>query len=288
MIKELEEYRAILRKYSNPKADWSDDSLILDMHRNIRKNNEDLDSYSPEFAQRVREVETRPDKSMEGVFGATIGEGYRGLATDVKQTVASGKGAIGLLTGDESYLEGAEETLSERTYLGAKEPTVQDYDMIHDFESGTRYVSQGIGQMGTDIVTMLASLGAGTIVKKGIQKNVTKKVHDRLYENAIRSGASATQASTIAAQKLTKDAYLDVIRKAGNRGAVWSTGIIAAGESGVINTGEVYQNLFQYTKLPKDDPSYLSVADARWLSLGTGAVMGIVAVSYTHLRAYET
>ena len=54
---------------------------------------------------------------------------------------------------------------------------------------------------------------------------------------------------------MATEVYQDIIQSAGNRGAVWAAGLTATLESGTLNTGEVYKNLYQYTELDPSDPS---------------------------------
>ena len=233
-------------------ADFSDEELALDYANKIKQTGQSFDDYAEaqgdlDFGKLVRAGYEQPKTLLGGATDA-IAQQYYTKKQGLKQGTGVVLGSLGMDGLEDDLLRSARRD-SRKSRKYARE-VFDDYEMIDDWEDFFQYFTQGASRSVVDIApSMISSLigrGIGGKIQKGLDKTdkfsgLKKKAKELLGEDyGSRFGMAA--------------------------GALTS--------SAVENTGHVYSELHEYTKLDPSDEKYLSPIEARALSLAAGGVSG--------------
>ena len=248
------DYREHLRKKGQTDlAEYATDESIAQMVSDqLASRNIPLDKFAegrgdPEFVSLVKEAYGSKKTLVGGAIDA-IGQQYYTKKQGFKQGLASLAGAVGMDETERDLMRSAQDDAREVARKGRE--VFDDYTMIDDFGDFLKYFSQGSSRSVVDIVPSMVTSIAGRGVGKQIQKVAEKTGKFKDLEQK--------------AKKYLGDDY----------GGKVGMGAGALGSSALENTGHVYGDLYEYTKLDPSDEMYLDPAEARALSMFAGGVSG--------------
>ena len=230
----------------------SDEELAFELYQALRSQGRDFEKYAanrndPEFAQLVRDQYEKDTELFKGAIEAPISS-FESKKAGVKQGLATVAGSVGLDGTERSLMRSARK--NQRKANKYQRRAFDDIQMIDDPMDLLKYASQGMTSAVTDIVPdiilSLVTRGIGGKLQKGISKTDKLKKLDKK------------------AKKIFGDDYGKNI------------GTIAGGvaSSTLENTGHVYGDLYQYTRLDPSDDLYLDPGEARALSMLGGGASG--------------
>ena len=267
----VEKYRKSLQAHGKPNANFSDLQLTLEVHRMLIQGNKDIDDYGEDFADDVRDYMKLPKPGREG-FGGALKEFPAAAHGSYEQKKGSYKSFGALTAGAVGADETADELmLSSRRNMekaGQVGASIRDIEYVDDLGSLGRWFIGATGEVVVDAAEIFASMGIGKLVGGAAASRAT-------------SAGSAAKRGLDTADKLQRAAT-----KAKDAGFLWGTGLSAVGTSTAQNTGQVYADLYPYTKLPEfiedengvktPNPNYLDPTEARAMSFGAGLASGML------------
>ncbi len=227
--KEVEDFRKNLAKSipNSPYLKWTDDQITSFLHSKVREHNLELDDYSEEFATDVRRIESRPKVGREGFWG-TLKEFPAGIQSAWERKKGSYKAATGMAAGvldeetEDDFMLPARRNMEKAASVG---PSINDIDMVHDAGSLGRWA---VGVTGETIVDGLELLGS-------------------MFVGGAAGGAAAIgQAAKMKAGREISEAALEKAVQTGRMVGAAGAGVAT---STAQNTGQVYADLYPYTKL---------------------------------------
>ena len=243
----------------------------LELARGLVQQNQreggDWDRFSQKYGQQTTDDYldrlNAPEPGREGFVGglkeipAGFGRGYEGL----KSTMY---GAGGLVAGGLGF-EGVEDALMARAAEAQKSasdggPSIERAtDVRWDRPSEVlRFLSGGFGEAAPSAIEAGVSFGAGMGVGGLAGRAVVKsKVKDAV-------------ASIIKNKRINETADEAIKRTFTEVGALTGVGASSLG----MNIGEIYTELYQYTKLGQNDDDYIPESKARSLALSFGTIAG--------------
>ena len=246
-------YREFLRNNGQvDKADnYSDGDLALELKQQIEQRGWNIEEFAAgrgdtELVPLIKEA-YGANKTYSGILDAPAQQYYT-KKQGFKQGAAAGLGAVGMDETERDLMRSAQRDARKGARAGRE--IFDDYTMIDSFEDLLKYVGQGSTRSIVDIVPSMVSAVAGRGVGSKIQKTLEKT--DKLSDLKKK------------AEKYLGEDY----------GAKAGMGAGALGSSALENTGHVYGDLYEYTKLDPTDKDYLSPAEARALSMFAGGVSG--------------
>lgn len=227
----------------------------------------DWNSFSRKYGSEATDLYldkvNAPEPGREGFLGglkeipAGVGRGYEGM----KSTFY---GAGGLLAGSLGF-EDAEDAMMQRALEAQKRaseggPSIERAtDVRWDRPSEVlRFLAGGFGEALPSTVEAGISFGAGMGAGGLIGRSVAKsRIKDAVSGIISKKSASETTEQAI------KRTFMEA-------GALSGVGVSSLG----LNIGEIYSELYQYSKLDPSDPDYISEASARGLALSFGTIAG--------------
>lgn len=243
--------RRNLRRRGDPRADLPDAAIAQMLQVEIEARGELIDDYAAkygdtEFPTLVREAYGE-DKGYLDQFSA-IPQSLEGKKSGLKKGAAVGLGSIGMDETAEDLMRSASKNDREAARVG--KDVFNRLDMVDSFEDAVKYVQAGLLQAPADILpgvaTAVITRGAGSKVQKALEKSGKAKDLRKKAEKYLGKDYGAN--------------------------AGMATG--AVGSSVLENTGHVYGDLYEYTKLDPEDEMYLSPSEARAISLVAGGASG--------------
>ena len=250
----VSDYRDFLRKRGlSERADNATDiDLALELKSKLDQRNINIEEFAKgrgdsELVPLIRQAYGERKTFFGGATDA-IAQQYYTKKQGLKQGLASALGAIGMDETERDLMRSAQKDARKVSKYGKE--VFDDYTMIDDFGDFLKYFGQGASRSVVDIVPSMVSSVVGRGVGKSIQKGLEKT------ENLSELKSKA--------KKYLGDDY----------GAKAGMGAGAFGSSALENTGHVYGDLYQYTKLDPSDEMYLSPGEARALSMFAGGASG--------------
>lgn len=268
----VSEYRDYLKGIGRTDLSEMDDryltGMLVDDIIDEQNGGMDFSSFPDDFRVAARHylLEAPEDYKNRNIADVFAEEFSRGVSSGIDTMQGGYKAAGGLLAG----AVGFEDTEAELMKSAGEE-----------FQQAQREGSSMRGKMNLAWEQLVEegdfgpfgrwlSSGAGEALASGIDMLV-----------GVTTGVGAAAAGgRMAAKKIAMKEVKDIAErkaKVNAQAAKYGTAGATAGSmltSGSQNTGHVYEELYGYTQLPKDDPLYMSPAEARTKSLVTGAVMG--------------
>ena len=243
--------RRVLRRRGDPRADLPDAAIAQMLQTEIEARGETVDQYAAsrndtEFPFLVREAYGE-DKGYLDQFSA-MPQALEGKKSGIKKGLAVGLGSIGMDETAEDLMRSARK--NDREAAKAGRDVFNRLDMVDSFDDAVKYVQAGLLQAPADILPSVAAAvitrGAGSKAQKALEKS-----------------GKASDLRKKAEKYLGKDYGANVGMATG-----------AVGTSVLENTGHVYGDLYEYTKLDPEDEMYLSPPEARAISLVAGGASG--------------
>ena len=294
-----DQYRESLKKEGHPYADLSD--IELTQYISQRASEEGLNTalLPQDFQVALSRINNRtPDEYVgDNALSVGIQEFTKGLKSGGYTTLGGYQALGGMGAGAAGY-EDAEDDLmldARRSFEKASEvgSTMRGkgYDTLLGAEKDAgaigRYLASGAGEALAStadlLVSVVAGLGAGAVVKKGLVEGAKKKVMSEMAERGVSANVAKQNADVLSkalpsGQKMTEAASNLSKYAAGTAGAV--TGFATSTGQ---NTGHVYADLYPFTQEPEyieqdgakiKNPMYMSPEEAREKSLIAGAASG--------------
>lgn len=243
----------------------------LDLARGLVQQNQreggDWDRFTDKYGQQTTDdyldIQNAPKPGREGFIGglkeipAGFGRGYEGL----KSTMY---GAAGLTAGGLGF-DGVEDAMMARAAEAQKRASEggqsigRATDVRWDRPSEVlRFLSGGFGEAMPSAIEAGVSFGAGMGVGGLAGRAVVKsKVKDAVAGIIKKKSTSET------ADQAIRRTFTEI-------GALTGVGASSLG----MNIGEIYSELYQYTKLNPNDDEYISENSARSLALSFGTIAG--------------
>ena len=252
----VSQYRDVLRKKGKIEKEQSlsDQDLALEIYQSLRNKGYDVNAFVEKrgdegFFPLIRESYGE-DKTL---LGGTIDSMQKRLASKaqgLKQGGAVLAGSVGMDDTARDLMRSARS--SSREVSRESKEVFDDYTMIDGFDDFAQYVAHGAASGAVEIPISIVQAFLGRGVGKQVQKGIEKS--GKLEELQKK------------AKKYLGDDY----------GANVGMGAGALGGSALENTGHVYGDLYEYTKLDPKDEMYLSPSDARAMSMLSGTAAGIL------------
>lgn len=246
----IAKYREHLASQGKDSAQATDKDLALELYSALTEQKKDFEKFAenrndPEFAQLVRDA-YEEDKTFKGSAIDSIPAEYYNRKTGLQRGLSVGAGAVGMDDTAKDLMRDAKR--NERKANKYQKNIFNDIQMIDDPIDGLKYVTQAITSTAVSVVPDMAlsllTRGVGGKIQKSLEKG--GKLKD------VR-------------KKLEKTMGEDYGKNIGTVAGAFGT-------SAVENTGHVYGDLYEYTKLDPSDEKYLSPGEARALSMvGGGA-----------------
>lgn len=266
----LQQYRRQAANAGHDVNNLSDDELLRYLGDDLRQKGMTMSqmekSYGKTFSDQYYGLINAPEPGREGILGGVkeFGAGFKRGASGL---MSSGS-AIGSLaadfygfeeTGDE-LMQKAAEFRAQAAQGGPSIERATDvrWDNINDV---ARYLSGGFGEATPSVLEAGASFlvggGGGALIAKQAAK---KKLRETLKN--IDMG----DAEDVLSQA--------VLLNASKEGKKIGSNIALAGSSFGMNMGEIYSELYQYSKLDPSDPDFISEREAKRLSITYGGLAG--------------
>ena len=246
----IAKYREHLASQGKDSTQATDKDLALELYSALTEQKKDFEKFAenrndPEFAQLVRDA-YEENKTFKGSAIDSIPAEYYNRKTGLQQGASVVAGAVGMEDTAKDLMRDAKR--NERKANKYQKNIFNDIQMIDDPIDGLKYVTQAITSTAVSVVPDMAlsllTRGAGGKIQKSLEKG--GKLKD------VR-------------KKLEKTMGEDYGKNIGTVAGAFGT-------SAVENTGHVYGDLYEYTKLDPSDEKYLSPSEARALSMvGGGA-----------------
>ena len=248
----LDNYRKVLKSRNDPRADYPDEKLALQYANSIKQTGQSFDDFAEaqgdfDFGKLVRAGYEEPKTLLGGATDA-VAQQYYTKKQGYKTGTGVVLGSLGMDDLEGDLLRSSRRDARKSAKYGKE--VFDDYEMIDDWEDFFQYVSQGASRSVVDI--------APSMINAFIGKGIGSKIQKTLDKTDKFEGL----------KKKAKDILGD------DYGGKIGMGSAAMGGSAVENTGHVYGELYEYTKLDPNDKMYLSPAEARVLSLAAGGVSG--------------
>jgi len=246
----IAKYREHLASQGKDSTQTTDKDLALELYSALTEQKKDFEKFAenrgdPEFAQLVRDA-YEENKTFKGSAVDSIPAEYYNRKTGLQRGLSVGAGAVGMDDTARDLMRDANR--NERKANKYQKNIFNDIQMIDDPIDGLKYVTQAITSTAVSVVPDMAlsliTRGAGGKIQKSLEKGGKLKDVRKKLEKTMGEGYGK------------------------NIGTVAG----AFGTSAVENTGHVYGDLYEYTKLDPSDEKYLSPSEARALSMvGGGA-----------------
>ena len=287
----INRFREYMGKKGTPVDDWTDEDVIERLGRTAEGQGFSVaDKHGASFYDSYLDIKNRPEPGV-GILGDMGREFARS-----SYGVLSGLGRAGQLA---SEFTGARAPLLERwsevMHRKAGEvpaPSIERPTDIRMDRPGevARGGLIGLAAAAPSVIEAgLSGLGGGGLVAAGlrgssrrafmrdrVKKGLQKSQDELQLRRAKQAGLGPSDSRVVAAREKAKDISKDLLdeRTLAMQHQI-GTGAVMFGNSVAQNTGEVYNELFEYTKLDPTDPEYISETEARITSVLTGVFSGI-------------
>ena len=243
----------------------SNEQIIFKHGQDLEKAGYDMDGIAGQagelFKDQYYDIKNRPDPNRG--FLDEIGTGLqRGISGELGMA-ASGLGLASGLTGlggVEDYLMGKAGEFQQDA--SANQATIERAsDVRWDKPSEVaRFLAGAVGEVAPSMISSALSFGGGGLIGRQVARQALKKSIDNRVDKSVADQVG----------ELSRELMSQAGRRGFATGASVGTGINSFG----LGTGEIYSELYDYTKLGEDHPDYVSPDDARKLSLGFGTLSG--------------
>ena len=264
---EVFKYRQRLEDAGLDTSGLSNFDLMTGLVGNNKMEGGDWDTFTEKHGQQTTDLYldklNAPKPGREGFLGglkempAGFSKGYEGLKSTMYGAGGLVAGGLGFEGAEEALMNKAAEAQSRASEGG---PSIQRAtDVRWDRPSEVlRFLSGGFGEaMPSAIeagVTFGAGMGVGGLAGRAVVKS---KIRDTL------AGVIRTKSARETADQAIRRTFTEM-------GALAGVGVSSLG----MNIGEIYSELYQYTKLDPSDDDYISEGSARGLALSFGTVAG--------------
>ncbi|MBL18522.1 MAG: hypothetical protein CMC82_01660 [Flavobacteriaceae bacterium] len=226
-------------------------------------------NYGSDFSNAWLDLKNRPapDQGLFDDFSSGLRSGTYGLG-------ATGVGALGLGAGVLG-LDGAEQYLMDKA-AGLSGEAARDrptIDRASDVRWSNpaevaRFLAGGFGEAAPSVVESAGAYLAGGGIGYGIAKTQAKKALKKaIAQREKGSAADHIEDIFIEAKKLEAK---NRARQGFAVGSLASTAVSSIG----LGQGEIYNELYEYSKLDPSDPDYIEPSRARSIALGFGTLSG--------------
>lgn len=214
------------------------------------------------FTDQYYDIKNRPAPDV-----GLLTESGKGFGRGASGQMGIGAGTLGLISGGLG-LEGAEDYFMGKAgeFQQDAADSAPSIDRASDVRwdrptEVARFLAGAVGEAVPSFITSLAGFGGGGVVGQQVGKQISKKAIRKTIQE--RGEGSASDAVTRLGQELIK-----------NRATKIGAGIGGAVNSFGLSTGEIYNELYEFTQLDENDPDYVDPSDARKLSVGFGMLSG--------------
>ncbi len=243
----------------------------LDLARGLVQQNQreggDWDRFSDRYGQETTDdyldIQNAPKPGREGFIGglkeipAGFGRGYEGLKSTMYGAGGLVAGGLGFDSVEDALMARAAEAQKRASEGGQSIGRATDVRWDRPSEV-LRFLAGGFGEaMPSAIEAGLsfgAGMGAGGLAGRAVLKS---KIKDAVAGVISKKSAGET------AEEAIKRTFTEI-------GALTGVGASSLG----MNVGEIYSELYQYTKLGQNDEDYISENAARRLALSFGTIAG--------------
>ena len=266
----LQQYRQQAANQGYNVDSLSDDELLKYLGDDLRQKGMTMSqmekSYGKDFTDQYFGIINAPEPGREGILGGVkeFGAGFkRGAAGLMSSGAAMGSMAadfFGYEDAGDALMDKAAEFRAKAAQGGPSIERATDvrWDNINDV---ARYLSGGLGEATPSVLeaggSFLVGGGGGAL----IAKQAAKKKLRETFKNIDMGDA----------EKVLQEA---VLLNASKQGKKIGSNITLAGSSFGMNQGEIYSELYQYSKLDPSDPDYISEREAKRLSITYGGLAG--------------
>jgi hypothetical protein len=243
----------------------SNEQIIFKHGQDLESAGYDMDGIAQQagglFKDQYYDIKNRPDPNR-----GLLNEAGAGLQRGISGELGMASAGLGLASGV-TGLDGAEEYLMGKAGefqddAASNQATIERAsDVRWDRPSEViRFLSGAVGEVLPSMASSALSFGAGGLVGRQVAKQALKKSIDNRVDKSVADQVS--------------DLSRELMAQAGRRGFATGAAVGGGMNSLGLGTGEIYSELYGYTKLGESHPDYVSPDDARRLSLGFGSLSG--------------
>ena len=227
----------------------------------------DWDTFTEKYGQRTTDFYldklNAPEPGREGFLGglkempAGFGRGFEGLKSTFYGAGGLAAGSLGFEGIEEAMLQRASDAQKRASEGGPSIARATDVRWDRPGEV-LRFLSGGFGEAAPSALeaagAMAVGAGAGGLIGRQVLKS---KIKDAV------AGVISKKAVNETAEQAIKRTFTQM-------GAMGGVGVSSLG----MNIGEIYSELYPYTKLSPGDPDYIGEGEARGLALSFGSLAG--------------
>ena len=220
------------------------------------------DKYGAGFANQYFDTINKPEPGREGILGGLkeipegLGRGYEGLKSTGLGALGLGAGALGFEGAEESLMQSAAEAQQRASQYNPSIGRASDVRWTN-IDEVARFLSGGFGEALPSTVEAAGSFalgaGAGGLAARTAIKSRLKDT----IGNLVKNGAG--ESAEIAIKRTFKKAGMNL-----------GLGVSSIG----LGVGEIYTELYPYTKVSPDNEDFIDPKKAKEIAIGFGTLAG--------------
>lgn len=261
--------KTYLEKHNIDTSNFSNEQLIHKYGQDLEGAGLTRDGiherHGSAFTDQYYDIKNRPapDQGYLDEFGS-------GLSKSTSGTLGMGSAALGLSSGlvgadgaEKYFMDQAAEFQQDAS---ESTPTIdRASDVRWDRpEEVARFIMGGLGEALPSMASSLIGFGGGGVVGSQIAKQATR----RSIRKAIQERGGEGVAETVT--EIGRELIKANARKGFGVGSMVGTGVNSFG----LSTGEIYSELYEFTKLPDTHVDHVAPDEARRISVGFGMLSG--------------
>lgn len=267
----LQQYRQKAANLGYDTSSYTDEDLLRFLGDDLREKGTTMSqmekSYGKQFTDQYFGLINAPEPGREGIlggakeFGAGFKRGAEGLLSSGAALGGMALDIYGFENASDAMMNKAAEFRARAAQGGPSIERATDvrWDNVNDV---ARFLAGGLGEATPSVIEAAGSFALGGGAGALIAKQAAKK---RLNQTLKKLNAPSQ------IEDILRTATLQAASQEGKKSGA---NVALAGSSFGMNIGEIYSELYEYSKLDPSDPKYISEGEAKRLSVTYGSLAG--------------